>query len=667
MNLTNLFHYLVSLSLLGSFLTLGIFIIKQLFKHKLSAKWHYYIWFVLVLRLIIPYMPSTTFSVFSLLPQYSSTFYISQDVSQPAVNPDPSDIDLATTPIAGSESGENTLIPSQSDSKLRLNWVTAAFLWLSGVLAIFFYMLAVNSFMLFKLKNQQVCENPKIKQILEDCRINLNIRTKVSVIYEDSLKSPALFGLFRPKILISQKLTDLLSLEELRFIFLHELSHLKRHDLAINMLITLMQVIYWFNPLIYYSLHQMKQDCEIACDATALASIKPEDHKKYGQTIIRLLQLLSEPHWASGTLGFANRFNTRRIIMISNFKRSALRWSIAALALTLIVGCSSLSNPISQISNNQSQGDTSNSQETANNDQSDSNSILYENAQYGFKVTLPKSWKGYSIESSQWEGLASGQTAVVETGPKISIRDPLWTSEIPRQDIPILIFTLNQWNALQQEVFHIGAAPIGPSELGRNNSYVFALPARYNFAFPPGYEEVEKILATNPLHTTQVTQQHPDAAESLLSDTMVYGEQGKVIYSDFSAKTNTIDDVEKVWGKADKTDYVAAAKGRYATYSGHNVVFGINKGNQIFEVRSFDNRLKSITLETTKKVLGTPAYDVKDNGQEIIGYITGSDFKVEMVFTQPTTSNPNPVMDHYNVLYPRGTVNGMADDPGRQW
>ncbi|WP_042330695.1 DUF4309 domain-containing protein [Desulfosporosinus orientis] len=65
--------------------------------------------------------------------------------------------------------------------------------------------------------------------------------------------------------------------------------------------------------------------------------------------------------------------------------------------------------------------------------------------------------------------------------------------------------------------------------------------------------------------------------------------------------------------------------------------------------------------------MGTLAYDVKDNGQEIIGYTAGSEFKVEMVFTQPTSANPNPVMDHYNILYPRGTVNSMADDPGRQW
>jgi hypothetical protein len=131
---------------------------------------------------------------------------------------------------------------------------------------------------------------------------------------------------------------------------------------------------------------------------------------------------------------------------------------------------------------------------------------LYTNTQYGFSFSLPESWKGYSIVNDKWEGLSlesQNQGTVVETGPLLSIRHPEWTDQNPRQDIPIMVFTLEQWNSLQQEKFHIGVAPIGPSELGRNSRYVFALPARYNFAFPQGYEEVEDILNSNPLHAIQ--------------------------------------------------------------------------------------------------------------------------------------------------------------------
>jgi hypothetical protein len=134
-----------------------------------------------------------------------------------------------------------------------------------------------------------------------------------------------------------------------------------------------------------------------------------------------------------------------------------------------------------------------------------SQAVVCKNNQYGFDFSLPDSWKGYTMITNKWKGVPIGGVQTVETGPEILIRHPLWTSQNPRQDIPIMIFTLAQWNALQQENFHIGAAPVGPIELGRNNRYVFALPARYNYAFPAGYKEVEEILKGKPLQAFDIT------------------------------------------------------------------------------------------------------------------------------------------------------------------
>ena len=123
---------------------------------------------------------------------------------------------------------------------------------------------------------------------------------------------------------------------------------------------------------------------------------------------------------------------------------------------------------------------------------------VYSNGEYGFAFYLPESWQGYSIITEKWEGIDS-ESPNIENGPLILIRHPQWTEQNPRQDIPIMVFTHHQWNLIQQEELSVGAAPIPPKELGRNTKYVFALPARYNFAFPSGYEEVEKILGNNPL------------------------------------------------------------------------------------------------------------------------------------------------------------------------
>lgn len=158
-----------------------------------------------------------------------------------------------------------------------------------------------------------------------------------------------------------------------------------------------------------------------------------------------------------------------------------------------------------------------------------------------------------------------------------------------------------------------------------------------------------------------------DATKELLLNMKTLAEQGKVINSVFPVKTTVIEDVKSKWGEPDKTEWVAAAKGTYATYSKQAIVFGFNKGSQIFEVRSFDKQLQKLSLSKTKEIYGTPAYDVKVNGEEIIGYTAGQEFKMEFVFPMATTNDSNPMMNHYLVLYPKGTVNSMADDPGRQW
>lgn len=350
--------------------------------------------------------------------------------------------------------------------------------------------------------------------------------------------------------------------------------------------------------------------------------------------------------------------------MMSIFRKATVKWAIVALALIFLAGCSGANNPSGSKSNSPSQTDATGSQNTKDITNSNSDSIVYKNTVYGFNFTLPSSWQGYSIIAGIWDGNDSASGNATETGPMISIRHPQWTSQQPRQDIPIMIFTIDQWKSLKQGNFHIGAAPIEPGELDRNGVYVFALPARYNYSFPTGYEEVQKILESKPVQTTEINSHEP--ARVMLLNIMQLAKQGKVINCEFPVKTSNFGDVENKWGKADNTAWIPAAKGTYSTYFQKNVAFGWNKGLQIFEVRSFDSGLKNITLSAAQDVFGTPVWIFKANNQKIIGYTIG-EFKIEMVFPLPSSKNPNPIMDHYNILYPDGTINSMANDPGRQW
>lgn len=125
-------------------------------------------------------------------------------------------------------------------------------------------------------------------------------------------------------------------------------------------------------------------------------------------------------------------------------------------------------------------------------------SVVYTDAQYGFKFALPDSWEEYSVVKTVWEGTSSTSGAAVH-GPKLLIRNPKWTEAAPYEDLPILVFTHAQWNSYLSEDFYVSAAPLPATELARNNVYVFALPPRWDFDYSLEYKEAQEIMAGNPL------------------------------------------------------------------------------------------------------------------------------------------------------------------------
>jgi hypothetical protein len=119
--------------------------------------------------------------------------------------------------------------------------------------------------------------------------------------------------------------------------------------------------------------------------------------------------------------------------------------------------------------------------------------LVYGNTQYSFCFLLPESWKGYKIVPKTWRGtiLSSGQ---IVHGPQLLIRHPGWTQANPYEDIPIMVFTPEQWKQVEKVEMSVSAAPIGPAELGHNSHYVFALPPRYNFDALTGWQEVDELI-----------------------------------------------------------------------------------------------------------------------------------------------------------------------------
>jgi hypothetical protein len=134
-------------------------------------------------------------------------------------------------------------------------------------------------------------------------------------------------------------------------------------------------------------------------------------------------------------------------------------------------------------------------------------SVQYRSDTYGYYIDLPKSWEGYTVKKfvkDIYGPGTKGEHEIVGRFLSEEVVHPKSTDAKPRQNIPIYIFTHEQWKNISNEkdsVWSVSAAPFPPSELGRNEKYVFALPARYNYSFPVGFEEVEDILKNNSFST----------------------------------------------------------------------------------------------------------------------------------------------------------------------
>lgn len=132
-----------------------------------------------------------------------------------------------------------------------------------------------------------------------------------------------------------------------------------------------------------------------------------------------------------------------------------------------------------------------------------SSTITYQNTDYGFTFTLPMNWQGYSVMKDTWKGTTLTSTTA-QSGPKLLIRNPKWTASAPYEDLPVLVFTISQWDAYLAEKFSVFAAPVKATELARNNVYVFVLPPRWDFDYSLDFKEAQNIIASNPLRAFNV-------------------------------------------------------------------------------------------------------------------------------------------------------------------
>lgn len=125
---------------------------------------------------------------------------------------------------------------------------------------------------------------------------------------------------------------------------------------------------------------------------------------------------------------------------------------------------------------------------------------VYVNHEYGFSLTLPVSWKSYSIVHRSWcpsDDSMGGNEADFRRCPIVVIRNPKWNVKDLYADIAIMVFTPTEWKHIENADIVVTNVPVAPGELGHNVKYVFALLPLDYYSFAPDLQIVEDILSND--------------------------------------------------------------------------------------------------------------------------------------------------------------------------
>ncbi|MGH8247756.1 MAG: Kelch repeat-containing protein, partial [Gammaproteobacteria bacterium] len=180
---------------------------------------------------------------------------------------------------------------------------------------------------------------------LEDSKESMNVTTPVVVIESARIQSPMLHGFLRPRLLLPEGLMARLSPGQLRHVFLHELAHVRRCDILVNWLATWLQILHWFNPLVWLAFWCMRNERELTADRLALSSAKGNERLEYGETLLMLVQLFRARRYLpslAGILEVKGQIESR-IAEIANFQNASRR-PVLAFALLTSLGIATLTD-----------------------------------------------------------------------------------------------------------------------------------------------------------------------------------------------------------------------------------------------------------------------------------------------------------------------------------
>jgi len=295
---------------------------RGLLGRRLSPRWRCGLWLVVAVRLALPVLPASRWSAFNLVPQPVEGRFEPGDFNLTMVMPVNA---LAPLPV---------VVPIANFDWLNfLAWV-----WLAGAGAMLARLSIVNVQFSRRLRFEMEVGSENIHALWRSCAERMGVRGIPPVIVTTAVATPAIFGLWKKRLLLPTDFEQRLSRNELRLVFLHELVHLRNRDVAAGWLMSLLQCVHWFNPLVWIAGICWRADMELACDEAVLEMREPAERNDYGMVLLKLATRISPsaPRPAAGMIGGKGQLR-RRIVAIARGERRGRIWSICAAILAAAV------------------------------------------------------------------------------------------------------------------------------------------------------------------------------------------------------------------------------------------------------------------------------------------------------------------------------------------
>ncbi|MBN1868162.1 hypothetical protein JW916_12830 [Candidatus Sumerlaeota bacterium] len=209
-----------------------------------------------------------------------------------------------------SQNGDSTT-PRTASPRSTVNSETIAaslfVAWLLGALAFTCSMIVQQVRLARALRSARAIEEGPLRVALERLALKFGNRPAPELLVSDTVSSPLLFGLWRPRIVLPASLAETLDSDEIDDILLHELTHWRRRDLIVCWVQLLAQTILWFHPFLWFANARIRHERECACDETAIA-LGEGSPRRYGESLLKaVLAARARPAAALGFPGIFER------------------------------------------------------------------------------------------------------------------------------------------------------------------------------------------------------------------------------------------------------------------------------------------------------------------------------------------------------------------------